>query len=404
MLDKSLSFAREMGCFSCFGFSAKPKRQLNHVAGSNQSLDLLLDDEVDYYPSDGEFLNTVLREEEESHSRTQRPVENLKLKMQNGLTCRQFPAKETFKLIRSEDEHGNKMLNEYVRERKIGSGAYGKVVLYRSTRDGKQYAIKVFRKSHLLKIRVAPSETALSDVYREVLIMKFLEHPNIVNLIEVIDDQNNDNLYLVLEFVESKLVCEGFGDTQGIGDDTARTYLRDLVSGLLYLHAHNIVHGDIKPDNLLITSNGIVKIGDFNVSQVIEDDNDELRRSPGTPVFTAPECCLGLTYNGKVADTWAVGVTLYCMIFGKYPFLGETHQDTYDKIVNDPLILPDNTNSELRNLLEGLLCKDPNQRITMKDTADHAWVVGEYGPIPQFSCWCKRNPKGEEETNGIYNT
>ncbi|KAJ8535529.1 hypothetical protein K7X08_023249 [Anisodus acutangulus] len=69
------------------------------------------------------------------------------------------------------------------------------------------------------------------------------------------------------------------------------------------------------------------------------DDNDELRQSPGTPVFTAPECCLGLTYHGKAADTWAVGVTLYCMVLGKYPFLGDTLQDTYDKIVNNPLSL-----------------------------------------------------------------
>lgn len=57
-----------------------------------------------------------------------------------------------------------------------------------------------------------------------------------------------------------------------------------------------------------------------------------LRRSPGTPVFTAPECCQGLTYHGKLADTWAVGVTLYCMILGRYPFLGDTLQDTYDKV------------------------------------------------------------------------
>lgn len=102
----------------------------------------------------------------------------------------------------------------------------------------------------------------------------------------------------------------------------------------------------------------------------MQDDNDELRRSPGTPVFTAPECCLGrcslslirprevedmcicyfidqcikalscfsftsyagITYHGRAADTWAVGVTLYCMILGQYPFLGDTLQDTYDKV------------------------------------------------------------------------
>uniref|UniRef100_A0A2N9HWM0 non-specific serine/threonine protein kinase n=1 Tax=Fagus sylvatica TaxID=28930 RepID=A0A2N9HWM0_FAGSY len=396
-----------------------------------------------------------------------------------------FPVKETHEVVRTEDENGNKMVNEYVREFKIGAGSYGKVVLYRSSVDGKHYAIKAFHKSHLLKLRVAPTETAMTDVLREVLIMKMLDHPNIVNLIEVIDDPNTDHFYMVLEYVEGKWVCEGSGPPGGLGETTARKYLRDIVSGLMYLHAHNIVHCDIKPDNLLVTLDGTVKIGDFSVSQVFEiykpcltinfyfnrsstlynvfaptyvqqslgleqhdflpalgfdkgfgspitfewqqscsihwlasepikfscdrlitmvfwngivlvssinshharvvlvlitidivemispqspsprlsnwgageglhggyqrsssrlfpghhlnesrdcqDDNDVLRRSPGTPVFTAPECCLGLTYRGKAADTWAVGVTLYCMILGQYPFLGETLQDTYTR-------------------------------------------------------------------------
>nr|GMD61406.1 serine/threonine-protein kinase GRIK2-like isoform X2 [Ipomoea batatas] len=211
----------------------------------------------------------------------------------------------------------------------------------------------------MLKQRVAPSETAMSDVLREVLIMKMLSHPNIVNLFEVIDDPRTDHFYMVLEYVEGKWIFEGSGSPGGgLGEVTARRYLRDIVSGLMYLHSHN--------------------------------DDDELRRSPGTPVFTAPECCLGLTYHGKAADTWAVGVTLYCMILGKYPFLGDTLQDTYDKIVNDPLCLPDDLNPTLKNLLEGILCKDPRQRLSLRDVSEHEWVIGDHGPVPQHDCWCQR--------------
>ncbi|ESR37833.1 serine/threonine-protein kinase GRIK2 [Citrus sinensis] len=290
------------------------------------------------------------------------------------------------------------MINEYVHVRKIGAGSYGKVVLYRSSLDGKHYAIKAFHKSHLSKLRVAPSETAMTDVRREVLIMKMLQHPNIVNLIEVIDDPNSDHFYMVLEYVEGKWDNDGFGQPGAIGESMARKYLRDIVSGLMYLHGHNVVHGDIKPDNLLVAPSGTVKIGDFSVSQVFEDDNDVLRRSPGTPVFTAPECCLGLTYGGKAADTWAVGVTLYYMIIGQYPFLGETLQDTYDKIVNNSLVFPDAMNPELRNLLEGLLCKDPTRRLTLNDVAKHTWVLGDNGPIPQYLCWCKRDRLRRDNT------
>jgi [calcium/calmodulin-dependent protein kinase] kinase len=133
----------------------------------------------------------------------------------------------------------------------------------------------------------------MSDVLREVMIMKILEHPNIVNLIEVIDDPETDHFYMVLEYVDGKWVYDGSGPPGALGEKTARKYLRDIVTGLMYLHAHDVIHGDIKPDNLLVTSSGTVKIGDFSVSQVFKDDDDQLRRSPGTPVFTAPECCLG---------------------------------------------------------------------------------------------------------------
>ncbi|KAG5566743.1 hypothetical protein RHGRI_002325 [Rhododendron griersonianum] len=408
MFGKSYSFesVTQMGCCGCFRLAfakppkmlAKPKARMENHASQECLLDEELEDEDDSSQnSDGSDTGHGVNIELRSPTKCSEGI--LMYRTQRGLICREFPVKETHRLIRSEDENGNKMINEYVREFKIGSGSYGKVVLYRSTVNGKHYAIKAFHKTHLSRLRVAPSETAMTDVLREVLIMKILEHPNIVNLIEVIDDPTTDNFYMVLEYVEGKWVFEGSGPTGGLGEIKAQKYLRDIVSGLMYLHAHNIVHGDIKPDNLLVTAAGTVKIGDFSVSQLFEDDNDELRRSPGTPVFTAPECCLGLTYHGKAADTWALGVTLYCMVFGKYPFLGDTLQDTYDKIVNHPLSLPDHMNPLLKNLLEGLLCKDPIHRMTLEAVAEHAWVMGEEGPIPQYLCWCKRKKLQTEISN-----
>lgn len=405
MFRKTCSWIRDMGCCSCFGFTRrKPKQALRPITGLNYriSRDFLLGDDVDDDDDDnsynGEAANTADGDGGEMQNHAKRSEEIFREREQNGLICRQFPVKESNKLIRSEDENGTKMINEYVHVRKIGAGSYGKVVLYRSSLDGKHYAIKAFHKSHLSKLRVAPSETAMTDVRREVLIMKMLQHPNIVNLIEVIDDPNSDHFYMVLEYVEGKWDNDGFGQPGAIGESMARKYLRDIVSGLMYLHGHNVVHGDIKPDNLLVAPSGTVKIGDFSVSQVFEDDNDVLRRSPGTPVFTAPECCLGLTYGGKAADTWAVGVTLYYMIIGQYPFLGETLQDTYDKIVNNSLVFPDAMNPELRNLLEGLLCKDPTRRLTLNDVAKHMWVLGDNGPIPQYLCWCKRDRLRRDNT------
>ncbi|KAL9296741.1 hypothetical protein ACSQ67_022637 [Phaseolus vulgaris] len=450
MFEKILSFACVMGCCSCFGFIRTPNRQRQRskpAINNNLSQEPLLDVDDDIEDEEGEDLyndevSNSSGDDADEETRPKRSEDILNFRVENGMVCRQFPVKDTHKVVRMEDENGNKMINEYIREYKIGSGSYGKVALYRSSVDGKHYAIKAFHKSHLLKLRVAPSETAMTDVLREVFIMKMVEHPNIVNLIEVIDDPESDNFYMVLEYVEGKWVCEGSGPACGLGEETARRYLRDIVSGLTYLHAHNIVHGDIKPDNLLITHHGTVKIGDFSVSQAVEahtllemlvtlnsamnpphkhnkvggldtamcsssfcyratgssrDNKDELRRSPGTPVFTAPECILGLTYGGKAADTWAVGVTLYCMILGEYPFLGDTLQDTYDKIVNNPLVLPNDLNPPLKNLIEGLLSKDPRLRMTLGDVAEDSWIIGDDGPIPEYLCWCKRKSLGIED-------
>ncbi|KAK9128131.1 hypothetical protein Syun_016928 [Stephania yunnanensis] len=405
MFFKSDSFKRlaEMGICSCFGLINKPKRTARAIAYTRKSdsQEYLLPDGLDDEDEmlyNGESTSVLNDSDGECRSQSRRSEEILLFRIENDMICREVPVKETHQLIRTEDEDGNKMINEYVRECRIGSGSYGKVVLYRSKSDGKQYAIKAFHKSHLLKMRVAPAETAMTDVLREVLIMKILDHPNIVNLIEVIDDPNTDHFYMVLEFVEGKWASGG-SPLGGLGESTARKYLRDVVAGLMYLHAHNVVHGDIKPDNLLVSRTGTVKIGDFSVSQVFEDDNDELRRSPGTPVFTAPECCLGLTYRGKAADIWALGVTLYHMVLGQYPFLGDTLQDTYDKIVNNPLFIPEGMDSQLRDLIEGLLCKDPKQRMSLNAVAVHPWVVEEEGPIPQYLCRCKRKVLQIEESN-----
>ncbi|XP_020259863.1 serine/threonine-protein kinase GRIK1-like [Asparagus officinalis] len=379
--NRVAGYDRDVGCCSCLGFLMKSWRGMSSSC-TEEDHEFLIDDEgVNGYKGNVRSLKR-----------------SSSFPAQNRAICRLNPVKVTTNLTRGQDADGNKMINEYVRVCNIGSGSYGKVVLYQSKNDGKQYAIKAFYKSRLSKVHVTSFETAMTDVRREVSIMKLLEHPNLVNLVEVIDDSESDRFYMVLEYVEGKWICDASGTCGGIGETTARKYLRDIIAGLMYLHSHDIVHGDIKPENLLVTGTGSVKIGDFSVSQALEDDDEDIWRSPGTPVFTAPECCLGFSYNGKAADAWALGITLYCMILGKCPFIGESLQDTYDKIVNRPLCIPEELDPELKDLLERLLSKDPRHRLTLDAAAEHPWVVRVDGPIPRSLCRCK-NTTMEEEDN-----
>uniref|UniRef100_A0A7N0R8L9 Protein kinase domain-containing protein n=1 Tax=Kalanchoe fedtschenkoi TaxID=63787 RepID=A0A7N0R8L9_KALFE len=171
-----------MGCCGCFGFTRKPKRIAKPypITNKNLSQELLLDIVEDDDPDDcyshmndmcsynGETTNMVHGDDDEMRIRAKRSEEVVRLRIQNGLICRDVPVREVDRVARAEDDDGNKMVNEYVREYKIGSGSYGKVVLYRSRLDWQYYAIKSFHKSHLSKLRVAPSETAMTDVLREV--------------------------------------------------------------------------------------------------------------------------------------------------------------------------------------------------------------------------------------------
>ncbi|XWS08329.1 hypothetical protein CRYUN_Cryun41cG0070100 [Craigia yunnanensis] len=349
---------------------------------SLEQMDNGVQDNVDDISNEEVWSRSLFAGSDKSQSIPYMPTKNQ--------TCKKIPVKETTCIKISQHVNGKKMINDFVKEQKISQGSYGKVVLYRNKNDGTPYAIKKICKSRLCKVRMTQSETAMTNVLREVSIMKMLDHPNIVNLVEVMDDQRCDYLYMVLEYVEGNVI-RNLSEIQGhIDETTARRYFKDIIAGLTYLHSHNIVHGDIKPENLLLTKSGRVKIGDFSVSQAFEDDNDELWRCPGTPAFTSPECCLNTVYHGKAADIWATGVTLYYMVVGCYPFLADSLPETYNKIVNCSLLLPEELDTELKDLLQGLLCKDPTLRITLNIVAEHPWVIKEGAIVlPKCSCSCK---------------
>ena len=106
------------------------------------------------------------------------------------------------------------------------------------------------------------------------------------------------------------------------------------------------------------------------MSQAFEGADDRLVRSPGTPAFFAPECCRGGGYSGRAADCWALGVTIFCLVFGRYPFLGRTESETYNVIQRAELMLPAGCSQELADLLRGLMHPDPVQRLTATQSAE----------------------------------
>ncbi len=187
---------------------------------------------------------------------------------------------------------------------------------------------------------------------------------------------------LVFEYVENgaivKLDPQTWQSNKTFSEGLARKYLTDIVRGVDYLHSQKVVHRDIKPDNLLINRDNVVKVSDLGVSQLVTTYNDMLQTYSGTPAFLSPEICssTGNAFSGKQADVWAIGITLYIFIFGVCPFVGDSLHEIQEQIMNNTPVFPKDvpTSPELKDLILKLLEKDPKKRITLKEVLDHPWM------------------------------
>ena len=223
-------------------------------------------------------------------------------------------------------------------------------------------------------------EEYAKEVRGEVQVMMGLDHPNLVKLHEVIKSRESGKLLMVMEYCEAgPLVKAGqLSPDRRMPEVIAQYYFKHVVDGLLYLHKEGIVHGDIKPENMLLAGDGNVKISDFGESQILgtEPERSKLSRTLGTPAFLAPEICAGEEYDGFAADIWALGVSLYSFVYGDMPFKGDSLIDLYDDIVEKDVPFPEDVplSIGLQDLMMRLLSKNPEKRITIEQVAEHPWV------------------------------
>jgi len=311
------------------------------------------------------------------------------------------PLKET-KRASSEQLGDYVQLNQYKLDRVLGQGSYGMVKLAYNREDEKNYAMKILSKKKLQKKggmlfrRPLPNrngrkpEGPLEKIYREIAILKKVDHPNVVKLVEVVDDPMEDNLYMVFELLEKGEVLE-IPTNIPMCEEEAIKCFRDVVHGLEYLHYQKVIHRDIKPSNLLRADNGEVKIADLGVSDEFDGVDAMLTATAGTPAFTPPECLKAGSsaassscgFSGRAADIWSLGVTLFCLVCGYLPFPGSSVMEVYEKIQTQDPEIPSKLSSELQDLIQRMLIKDPAERLTLPDIKLHSWVTG-YGVYPMM--------------------
>lgn len=271
--------------------------------------------------------------------------------------------------------NGYRFLNE------IGSGAMSRVykAVFEQTRE--VFAAKVYDNERITRPSLTGEEPPYVAIQRELDIMAKLNHRYVISLIEAFNDDRTNSLIIITPFAPLGNV-KSLIDKKKLNYDQINACFHQIAIGLAYMHSKNVVHRDIKPENMLAFSEDYFVVTDLSVSQEVESDITTLLDTKGSPAFLSPEECEGNEFKPKPSDVWAYGVSLYNCYFGYFPFtIGEcdglpianTILMVTDRLHNKELEIPEGTPSDLADLLEHILDKDPSKRFTFEQIANHAF-------------------------------
>lgn len=236
-----------------------------------------------------------------------------------------------------------------------------------------EFAIKVIQKK-----MVEGDDIKL--LRREIQIMKRLDHPNILKLYEVYED--DIQFYLVMELVKGKELFDKIVEKGMYSERDAANIIKQVVSAVNYLHDNGIAHRDLKPENLLSSGEGaseIIKIADFGFSKSFADESEKLMTSCGSPGYVAPEILTAESYD-KSVDMWSVGVIIYILLSGYPPFYADSAPALFKKIMDVKYDFEDSVWDDIsdaaKDLIRNLLVKQPSKRFTARQVLEHEWLTG----------------------------
>eukprot|EP01102_Stenamoeba_stenopodia_P008097 TRINITY_DN22_c0_g2_i1.p1 TRINITY_DN22_c0_g2~~TRINITY_DN22_c0_g2_i1.p1 ORF type:complete len:352 (-),score=100.11 TRINITY_DN22_c0_g2_i1:131-1186(-) len=260
----------------------------------------------------------------------------------------------------------------YTLGKEIGRGGFSVVVEGIKKKTNEKFAIKCIKKT-----MVEGDDIKL--LRREIHIMKKVNHPNILKLYEVFE--NDDEFFLVMELVSGKELFDKIVERGQYSEKDASNIVRQIVSAVEYLHANGIAHRDLKPENLLSADHDgqeVIKIADFGFSKNFGEE--KLMTSCGSPGYVAPEVLTCESYD-KSVDMWSIGVIIYILLCGYPPFYADNAPALFKKIMDvkydfdDPSW--DDVSEAAKDLIRNLLVKDPKKRFTASQCLADPWVQGK---------------------------
>ncbi|XP_034233469.1 RAC serine/threonine-protein kinase [Thrips palmi] len=236
----------------------------------------------------------------------------------------------------------------------LGKGTFGKVILCREKATGHLYAIKILKKEVIIK------KDEVAHTLTENRVLRTTNHPFLISL--KYSFQTADRLCFVMEYVNGGELFFHLSRERVFSEERTRFYGAEIISALGYLHSEGIIYRDLKLENLLLDKDGHIKIADFGLCKEDITYGSTTKTFCGTPEYLAPEVLEDNDY-GRAVDWWGVGVVMYEMMCGRLPFYNRDHDVLFTLILVEEVRFPRNISAEARDMLTGLLMKDPNRRL-----------------------------------------
>ncbi|XP_062974166.1 MAP/microtubule affinity-regulating kinase 3 isoform X7 [Elgaria multicarinata webbii] len=236
---------------------------------------------------------------------------------------------------------------------------------------GNYRLLKTIGKGNFAKVKLARHILTGRELFREVRIMKILNHPNIVKLFEVIETEKT--LYLIMEYASGGEVFDYLVAHGRMKEKEARAKFRQIVSAVQYCHQKHIVHRDLKAENLLLDADMNIKIADFGFSNEFTVGN-KLDTFCGSPPYAAPELFQGKKYDGPEVDVWSLGVILYTLVSGSLPFDGQNLKELRERVLRGKYRIPFYMSTDCENLLKRFLVLNPTKRGTLEQIMKDRWI------------------------------
>uniref|UniRef100_A0A8C7YLU8 non-specific serine/threonine protein kinase n=1 Tax=Oryzias sinensis TaxID=183150 RepID=A0A8C7YLU8_9TELE len=236
---------------------------------------------------------------------------------------------------------------------------------------GNYRLLKTIGKGNFAKVKLARHILTGKELFREVRIMKTLNHPNIVQLFEVIETEKT--LYLVMEYASGGEVFDYLVAHGRMKEKEARAKFRQIVSAVYYCHQKNIVHRDLKAENLLLDADSNIKIADFGFSNEFTEGS-KLDTFCGSPPYAAPELFQGKKYDGPEVDIWSLGVILYTLVSGSLPFDGQNLKELRERVLRGKYRVPFYMSTDCEGILRRFLVLNPAKRCSLEQIMKDKWI------------------------------